>query len=371
MPSPIKVLDWLGIELETSILSREELSKLLQIGIGKNLKEFVQDIHRDASTESPMYEFSGLRLLRSPNEGDVISFMGDTLYGHSSVVGGEIVSQPLTEEEKNVFLHRIIPLISNNGVSADPRSALHFHVGFPYYHENMVKALMVARVVDPVLFRIAGMGGFYRGEINSSIFARPVGSPPAVKDMDNRWWKMNPLRAVSSTNLADFWKMYAGISDLERPDRSFPIRYSSVNLFSVLAHGTLEYRHFNSTNIPVFASNVGGLCMLITKLIDRLSIPEINNLPVLPYIFNGFQDKVLFDLLENLIKMARSKGINTCVSLDVIKNIFKVTPHPVIQMGDYKTHSKYKFNSMTPQKCGWTECSPLESGHIDIHTFGF
>lgn len=354
------ILDHFGLEIEGLFSTRDEISLFLNRTLGSNI-HLVQEIHRDASCETPMLTYNGFGLINPPDA--LKSLLRKQTYGF------EIVSKPLNAAELEVFLTRILLGLQRMGEKVSPRTSIHIHIGFPESLQFLKRALALGSLVEPLLFRLAGLGTDFRGRSNASIYSRPLSSGPYLIGEDTGFkYKLNPLNGITAPTMESFWRGFL-INYNETYERFHPARYFAWNLYSVLLRGTLEFRFFNLCLKPEWVLTVARLCQSLTELSITEQIPDLPHLNP----FDVYKDSIYEDMIERLIFSIRRSNIQykeITERKQTLMDILHNTPHHNLGKEQVLTHIQRTYSDRLLKDSG---LKPVKddikgSGYIDIHT---
>lgn len=358
----------IGMEFESVISSRENVQALIaDAGLGDRQ---IASITRDASVESPCL---------SIGEKTTVFMGSSTLRNYAGrrrsdrVMGYEVVTTPLSLKEMKVVIRKMINAQIKAGEIYSDRSSIHVHVGFPSGLIFKKMAALLGLKVEPLMFKIAGMGNNFRGASNHSAYCRPLVLPPAMCIDGSRKFAVPSVpKAIASYGEQEFWN-HLGIEVTDR-DRYIPTRYMGINLYSILMRGTLEYRFFNFCTVSKYVEAVASLCQFITELIIRLPEEEILNIRGLS-IFEPNPDIAYFSLLDTLVELGRAYDLELQMSKRDIKSIYElisVTPQPIFEKVTTLSHiTRPRFGLETALFRGLDVIDrAAPPGIVDIHTFG-
>jgi len=355
-----------GAEFESVITSRDAISDT--INRSKQLLLGIRSITRDASVESPTARignstsvFLGSQQLRG-----TIKRTGNVTAGY------EIVTNPMPLGDMRKVIAQTINLQVRMGEIYSPRSSIHIHVGFPNGLIFRKIALALGKAVEPIFYKIAGMGGNFRGATNHSAYCRPIALPPAIALADSdKVALLRPDKALSSYGENSFWN-YMGISSVER-DRYIPIRYMGINIYSTLMIGTMEFRFFNYSSVSRHVEAVAGLSQFITDLMIRIPLDVAISCASLS-IFKSNSDQDYIDALREMLALGKRYGSEYTLSdvdYENILDLIRATPQPVFEDKPILSHvSRSKVTLEMARQYGLDIVDHAEpSGFIDIHTF--
>lgn len=348
-----EIFDTVGIEIETDTITQKGAEEICAHLRG----EFRPD--RDASIESNSYRTSaGVNVLNK-------KFLKGTI---REVLGVEFISAPLNIDLFRIAVRKLTGLLRTMGEpEKSTRSSIHIHVGCDSDIKTLQNVLKLFNYVEPLFYRLGGMGYDFRGKSNKAIYCRPITTvfgPPVVNAENGHYYSIfNPNDLLEEGIRPDkFW--YIMCVDPNRIQRYHPSRYFGLNIFSTLLHGTLEFRFFNKTLDHMKISAVASLCQAITewavKQKEPYKIPSGN--PT-----DEDRLKFLIDLLN--------KNINYKISdIDVmtLNNIMTSTsPYSVKEefvishlVGKWSMASFWMDNN---EKIRRSKDEIVHSGFIDIH----
>jgi len=299
-------LDTIGVEFEgVGIFARTLSEKLRDIIARDSGGNYPFQVTRDASVESMalpivigdsrhyVYEHNQFtRKIRSNRLGD------------SLAMGYEVVVEPSTVEDFEMYTTLILTAIQNCGDITSQRAATHFHVGYANNLRLLKNLLRICLWLDPLFFRLGGMGRRYRGFSNNSAYARPllhpvcvpVGqdwseeesprrarlrtqSPTSRRSTEEYVEVMNVQVALEATTLEQFWQAFGVFPSRLGISKYHPTRYSSFNFYALAVHNTIECRHFNqSFNAPLVIA-AGKLFRAAVELASLLGKHEVFDFP--------------------------------------------------------------------------------------------
>lgn len=356
----------IGAEIEGGSLNRDVVTKMVGDLLSRGV---ISIVTRDASVESTVCPISpkvnlflGSKFLRESSVSD--------LTANQSVIGYEIVTAPLRRTEIQDSITVILNRLTKAGEIFSPRASIHVHIGFPYGTMFLKNIVRMGLKVEPLLYKIAGMGNIYRGQINKSAYARPFASPPAIRDArNNKYLVLSPERALEAAGDDEFWRYFAW--NLGQTDRYVPLRYFGINVYSVAMRGTLEFRHFNFTPSHSKINSTIELCQMIADLMIRLPERAIDSMHTVS-LFESNSSDSYFRLLETLISLSHDYDSPFKLSSMAEKNLYKLvetTPQPVFTKEVVRTHlGKYAVDGSDWPELSYAS-STVDPGIIDVHNF--
>ncbi len=407
-------LDTIGIEFEGVGLEKNRMTdyfmELYPDLLGDRKLQFVHD----ASTEffgeylrgnSALMVFSthtkAAKKIRQLNTGNRVT------------MGYELVTQPMTMAEMESVVHRTISALNNMGEFTTERTATHFHIGFANSLKLLKNLLRVCLMLDPVLYRLGGMGGTFRGRSNLSAYARPLlhsvctpismrkppsqniaqlmqnlqqsapswtaptPSVPEISKKDgmisgNFAQIINPISALEATSIEQFWACFGVDYPRGGEIKYHPVRYTGCNFFSIPAHGTFEFRHFNqslnSILIVAIAKLLRGIVEMSTKLNSR-EILQFETIDTLEQISTGDA----LDVISTIISMCREKEVENLPTeneMSLIQDTLIASSVESIPEMPVLTHiPDFSVPSYTVALGNLQEHSlAFMPNHVDIHT---
>jgi len=358
----------LGMEFESVIQTREALMEKLPFSISSDSSP-IKTITRDASVESTCYRLNDKSSLFLGN-----MFIRNHLRRKSgeSVMGYEIVTRPLSMDKMRTTIRQILDTQVKNGEIFSARSSIHVHTGFPYGFIFLKTAIALGLAVEPLLFKIAGMGRPYRGETNNSNYARALNLPPAIKLHDSeRFAVINPELSLEKGFPEGFWNCF-GVGSSER-ERYVPLRYMAINIYSTLLRGTLEFRFFNFSTISRYVESVASLSQFLAELMIKISVKKARDLRGIS-IFDKNPDGVYLKLLEELLNLGKyyDCDLMPCKrDIHSIQELIEKTPQPVFKNKPIQSHvNAVRLTEDHARKVGLEIIDKAEDpGIIDIHNF--
>ena len=371
-----------GIGLEKESFIPRELLRYLQLNYG-DVGKWLNVTH-DASTE--FYAST----VRTPLGGILVSKhtpemedMFSQYIVQSQVMGYELVTHPLTIARLESLMYPMVTSLQNLGDFISDRAALHFHVGCGNNLRILKALLRISLMVDPVLFRLGGMGRTFRGHMNHAAYARPLLHSIAVNvstsNSANRYAKIiNPLAALEANSMEEFWGAfgvkyrYGGGSQ-----KYHPSRYCGINFYSIPQHGTLEFRHFNQThNVPLIMS-IAKFVRGLVELGSMITKGEMHKFEIVPSdVEISMSDASM--IVEKLIGLCHDKEVEDLPSdyeLELMMKVLseshfeKLPEMPVLT----HIHDDTATLSMEAVNLGRLEtfAKVLPSQYVDIHTISY
>lgn len=335
-------LDYLGMEVEVCNIPQHIL--------GQTIDRALWRIEHDASVESDSIYIqtnqnnNGLMALHLPI---VLARNFQTL---NSTVGGEIVLAPPYPFEEGVtnllesFKRLTYKLQELGEPERGTRNSIHYHISMPYSLKVLKTILKLGGWLEDVFYYIGGQGYTFRGELaNNSAYCRPITKcgPPCTREYSSRQYvqvfTIDDL--LRSSNSKDFWYRFGNSSIENNVERYHPARYTWLNLYSLLAHGTLEFRAFNFTLNPFFMFAEASLCKAFCDTVMHFSWSKENKIKDLT--INSIYDKRnKGDIIETLLsfcELADSEYLSQPI-IDTLVHIIEMTPKISLQEGLVRTH---------------------------------
>lgn len=369
------ILDTIGIELESIALHKDVVAKILREmpgRLGLNFK-----VHRDASSEMKVIPVN----IKNGRRQDMVMFNYHTTSARkifkehgSMVVGYELISSPMTIDIVELSLWALLPQLENNGDFFSERCATHVHVGMAK-NLGFIKSLFKLGLwADDLFFAVAGLGKRFRGYSNNAIYARPLISGPYVSYRGSYYQILNWKRALEAESLYDFYTSYA-VDINGNIQKYHPARYFAINLFSVLLHGTIEFRHANQCFNPGLVTAYTKLCQMFAELGVKIRQVDLKKLePGNP--FETQSPSYYIYKLERLIALSReyecSYSLDETDALLLSNVIYKyrgigINDVPVISHLEAAGNFNPDPDLIREGKLLKSEKRPIPDGHIDIH----
>lgn len=370
------VLDTIGTELESLALQRDFVSNLLAYKMPKALRELYQ-VHRDGSSEIHNYlaKLSDKRLLRVNSHTESAGL----LFSRNSrpvTSGYELISIPMDIETAEYSYKALLPLLKASGDFLSPRCATHLHVGAMKNLSFMKNVLAVGLWFDEVFFSISGMGRKFRGYSNNANYARPLQSGPYIAAGDSNYYQiLNHENALKANSIFEFFACYGIDVDGELP-KYHPARYFSINEYSVMRIGTLEFRHFNQTFNPELLTAVAKLCQLFTEICIKIKFSDAKELQP-GNVFETHSTSYYLDKLYRLLDLANLLDCQYSLSNNDINELTKVISIYTgigIQDVPVMTHCRdvrYDPEIIKLGKLKRAKTKPIPAGQVDIHNIKY
>lgn len=347
--------DTLGIEVETDLMSLDTAETLLRQADISTFR-----VTRDASCEFPAFTSRGGKTILSK-----------TKNSSKKVVGAEFVSVPMNLEDFKSSVRNLTGLLKTMGEpERSRRTSIHIHVGCKPTLNILKNSLKLFEKIEPMFYRLGGMGYEFRGIRNNSIYCRPIThpyGPPVIGSEDGGWYQLfNYEDLLNCEDMAQFWYIM-GINT-ERAERYNPARYFGLNLFSLLLHGTLEFRYFNKTLNHQKINAIAALCQCITELVSgKLEVPNV--------VFSHGEDLERLAFLNRLILNNNKEHIMKDRDIYILESIITTSQPYKIEDRYIRSHliDKYQLPSGFMRRYARTRVSredTINSGFIDIHNIG-
>lgn len=359
----------LGAEFESVIGQRELVS--LKLAALNSRKNYFKSVTNDASVQSQMTGVGSSSSL----------FLGNMLVRNylrrrtEMVAGYEIVTNPLELSEMRLAINQVINMQRCMGEIWSERSSIHIHAGFPPGLIFSKLAVALGLKVEPLFYKIAGMGTNYRGMANNSTYCRPLALPPAVRlsDRKGEFAVLDPKGSLEAENTEEFWGRFGGIiyGDTERYN---PLRYFAINIFSTTLRGTMEFRFFNFCSVSRYVQAIAGLSQFVADLMLRASFKSIDQLDNIS-IFKENNNNDYHNLLNQLLSMGSYYDSEIKMAERDVANIhelIEVTPQPIFKDKVVLSHIKTaRISSGQAKSFKLRLVEDVEScGNVDIHNFG-
>jgi hypothetical protein len=357
----------LGLEFESVITSIQDMNHRLKLDIDRN--PFIKSVTRDASVESPLGPVGRCSKI----------FMGSTVLRNKlrkrgeMIAGYEIVTNPLDMVNMRRLITDIVNIQVQMGEIYSPRASVHVHTGFPKGYIFLKTAVALGLKVEPLFYKIAGMGNTFRGETNNANYCRPLALPPAVTLIDSKKVALlNPLKSLDADRYDAFWGTFGGINPQDR-ERYNPLRYMGINIFSTILRGTMEFRFFNYCSNSRYIQAIAALSQFVSELMLRMSLDSIKSLYNLS-IFEKNSNMDYHRILDELISMGAY--FDSELPLEkrdeiAIRELIESTPQPVFIDEPVLSHIRRgRISIDDARRYGLTLLDTAKDpGIVDIHTF--
>lgn len=241
------IIDVVGLEIESETPLEGVVSRRINSNYWK--------LEHDASIQSDTFVTpNGLKLSSVPDA------LKRNMAFNNGLLGAEIVLSPPynTEQGDNCGLLEKIEEITNVLMSLGEgednlRSGIHFHISMPNSLSLAKYILRLGAHLEDSFFLLGGQGRLFRGAVkNESQYCRPITKwgPQCVITSSDKITQVFDLDCLlEAKNSTDFWWRYGNLTMGDVP-RYHPARYTWLNLYSLWAHGSLEFRCFNTTLDP-------------------------------------------------------------------------------------------------------------------------
>jgi len=371
-----QILDTVGIELESLGKTQNEVSQIIKSipgGISTCFK-----VHRDASSEMicgvVQLEKKG-RYLAINTHTPGYDKLTERKQLEKETYGYELVSIPLEIDLAELAIRSLLPTLENNGDFTSNRCATHIHVGMGINLYWLKNALRLGLWADDLFYSISGMGGNFRGMTNNAIYARPLTSGPYFTYGDTYFQCLNWEKALSAKTVEEFFYCYA--IDIDNgPVKYHPCRYFSINLYSAILNGTLEFRHFNQSFNPGLVVAITKLCQMFTEIIIKADSSSLRLLDVCN-VFELQPQTYYISKLYKLLSIAKSMNCKyTLDNRDITNLLDVITKYNGIGLSDVPvlTHIKEVATNLeviTNGNLVMSSKRPVKSGNIDIHNIQY
>lgn len=254
-----RLFETVGLEIEGVLMDRNEMEKDFMRKLGNLMGRLVTKVSldRDASTESFAETLRIGDVFRKINmHTKAYSNLANRGTGNTAVYGYEYKTVPIEMKDLERVLYPLIFTLYEFGDVISDRTSIHIHTGFANNFRMLNSLLTIMLSLEPVLYRLGGMGGTFRGHLNNAAYCRPMLNScvvPVSREGSSRYAQiLNPREAIRATNIEDWWARMGIDYDASGQHKYHPSRYAGMNFFSVYSHGTAEWRYFNkSFNVPL------------------------------------------------------------------------------------------------------------------------
>jgi hypothetical protein len=372
-----EVLDTVGIELESLGLTRDKASSILGSlpnGIGSNF-----NVHRDGSSEINIYTVP----VNTPER--YIQFSSHTkesedLFARKydkSVSGYELISNPLYIDSAELTLAVLLPALENNGDFVSERCATHIHVGGMKNLNFLKNCLKLGLWFDEVFYSLAHLDSDkFRGYSNNAIYARPLQNGPYFKYNRYYYQMLNWQKALEAKDLYEFYACYGVNVENGEPPKYHPGRYFSINLFSIIRIGTIEFRHFNQSFNPDMVIAITKLCQLFVEVAIKAKSSDLESL-VPGDVFKTRTTSYYLDKLNQFLNLAEKLECDYLITSDEYKTLSSIIRNYKgigIEDVEVLTHCRdFEISGDIMELGGFrrSKDKPIPDGHTDIHNIQY
>lgn len=369
----------IGLEIESVAIRKESLELMLlsNSAISRMFDNF--KITRDGSGEMHFYPCPV-----SNQRGIILDINGDNLYSQTLLgknfrkftYGYEIVTRPMSRENMSGFVNLVLPVLEMNGDFLSKRCATHVHVGTSNNLSVLKSALRLGLYFEDLIYAMSGMGYEFRGGENNSIYARPLAHGPFISSGRNYYQIGNPEVSLEANSIAEFFYPYH--FNLMGPiEKYVPARYFSINLYSVLQHGTIEFRTWNQSLNARYINAIIEFCQAFTEMANLGDNKEINSLSTDQDVFRWRGKEVYQRKLNEFIYLTEQSKCTHEVSdeaRETLTELIDINPPYYIGEKEVKTHSRNIEVDMELVKLGKLKRpigEPKNPNNIDIHNIKF
>lgn len=250
--------------------------------------------------------------------------------GRTLKLGFEVAS-PVFEDIYDVdkFLQYVYFLAARIGGKLSDRCAMHVHISLNRRYSvtflNKVIAFGLKYSYD--LLTIGGLGGRNRGFINDFAYQRPFDNPLIVPNkkirrdgFDASFVYATNYERLLHIKFRDAGHLLGMLGDSGNIGYRYnAARYSTINLLSIPAHNTIEFRVFNVPPTATVATAVVDMSAAIIKFL--LEVPSYKYVLGMEKSFYELLDFLPFDIPINRDIMKRLFINSTSVEKHMIRRI--------------------------------------------------
>lgn len=335
MAKSTSVFNVVGMELEATTVHPILISRKIDTSTWR------QD--SDASVQTPGTIFGNMSFI-----GNIPEQLNANRYAERTIFGTELVLNPpfsLEGDGESVLLEKLLRLTDTLQGEGEPsrstRAGLHIHISCPM-SLGIVKALLMAgRAYEDVFFLLGTNGYQFRGElVNESSYCRPItGCGPTYMPSCNSSSVYGPIfdveNLLQTKTMKEFWWAFGNVQPERDTEHMHPARYFWLNLYSLLAHGTVENRTYNVTLNPYL---IHAQILFFSKFIKHFSVMGLTNdhIPEMP-INSVFDRRSRKDVLLSFVELANMIGADE-TTVDVLYSMLKNAPMVNIKEKMIKSH---------------------------------
>lgn len=401
-------LDTIGLEGESIFLSKDRahdsvITSLNRFFPNRRLFNFTRDASAEIIVEPIRVGERLLTFSTHTQASKILQGMGR----NPRTIGFEYYTEPLSISDIQTAIFPAMYTLVGMGDSVSERAATHIHVGFAQNLRLMKRLLRICLAVDPILFRLGGMGGTHRGWKNHAAYARPLMNSVAVRvgrsnrlrigqsivELDPETQEprrrmvteedivdssgvtspyvkiINPLKALEAKTLEEFWASF-GVS-ASNITKYHPTRYTAVNFYAILAHGTIEFRHPNASLDPQLVLSMIKFLRAMVEVSTLCSKEEILSFDILP----GNQQVSMGDALEvimrilNLCRKHEVENLPEAYEMDILISTLELSTFVPLPETPVLSHiADWNIGEKLAKMGGLIGVEDvLPPSHVDIH----
>lgn len=404
------LLDTIGIEYEGIGISRNVFADSVISNLGRLMGEKAKQINltRDASTEFNA-EFiptsSGRGGIWVSSHTNIARNLRGAGRGNNTVMGYEVFTYPMSVSEMESVIIPLVFTLVENGDFVSDRASIHYHIGFGNNLSLMKKLLRVVLHVEPILYRLGGMGRLFRGHSNLAAYARPLMQPaagiiaptrernPMPRNLEELRLQLRPTEesrpeprsagkyaeiintsaALEATTLQEFWAAFSVNYNLGGGTNKYHgCRYSGTNFYAIPQHSTIEFRHFNQSHNPYLITAVGKFLRAMVEMSTLLGKQEVGIFqPISPREELSMAE--ITEIMENIVNLCRAKEVEEMPTNEDMNLILETierssfVPLPEIPVLTHARDFYIPENLVTLGKLNLVK-KVLPACHSDIHT---
>jgi hypothetical protein len=328
-----QLISTVGLEYEVENCGAHELMGALNGHVFKQTHD--ASIESDVSFRRGMYVESPKNLL-SHN-------------GSGTVIGTEIITIPFDTETEDLlpYLKGLTQTLMAFGEPEKSlRAGIHVHVNMSYNLRILKSIIRLGMHLEDVFFHIGTQGYVFRGmKVNDNAYCRPITKwgPQIITNGNGAYPVFVAKDLLEATNVKDFWYRYGSLTVTNENsgpgagwNRYSPQRYTWLNLYSLLLHGTLEFRVFNKTMSPFRINAEIKLCQKFCEFAIKTGFSELKELGFLR--INSIYDRRnrgdILDTFDKFCEMVEFDKENMLI----LRNILITAPDVVFPEQYIWTH---------------------------------
>lgn len=410
-----QTFETIGMEYESTSMTLQDAQRLISSKMGSLLGDSARNIvfTNDASVQfkaSPV-KF-GSRTINLNNHTSAFNSFPLNVQG-GLLMGFELYILPLVIPDFARVIYPLFSVLEINGDYTSHRASIHFHGGFPNNLLMLQNMLRICLHLEPVLFRLGGMGGTHRGYSNQYNYCRPLlnaavvpvnprainrnspefppGKVPRTyeelllgrKGRENqetsragtRWVKIvNPIAALNAKTIEEFWASFGVEYTQSISVKYHPTRYMGCNFFAVPKHKTMEFRHFNQSLDAGLTLAVGKFSRAIAEMAAKLSKREAAQFDVQDP-FHEIPMGLAVGSIERIMGLCDEKEIENLPSQTELNILYEtienshVEPLPDFPIKSHIGSDQFMVDSYLVKLGALTEVeAPRDANQVDIHT---
>jgi hypothetical protein len=307
------LISTVGVEYEVENIHQQEIARKLDANFRQT---------HDASIETDVISRGNGIFIKSSS--------GLLQQGRGTTLGTEIITVPFDTESKSIldalkFLTQILMEMGEPEKSL--RAGIHIHVNMSYNLKILKSILRLGRFLEDTFFLIGTQGYVFRGmKVNESAYCRPITKwgPQCVHSHQGVNQVFTVKELLKAETVDDFWWRYGSlrVSEGSQFQRYVPQRYTWLNLYSLLQHGTLEFRLFNKTLSPYRIASEIAFCQKFCEyaITNGFAALKMNDMLEEHSVYDERPREEIIDTFLHFADKVELGEQDTQILLDILNN---------------------------------------------------